>query len=670
MATKNDDYLAGIFSLGDEEPPATMLDHALAEARRGSRVFPLHAGAKVPVHEDFPSVATSDPDQVRRLWIDQTTGWPQPFNIGVLMGDGHVAIDIDVKHNRPGLASLEALNLPAETLIVRTPSGGLHYRYATPRDVRNVVDSEKSPSPLGRGIDVRGHRGYVLGIGSVVDGTPYTVEHDAAPAAVPAHVLDKLEAPRERTATAAVPSTDLDTEFAVARAVRYLREEAPAAVEGAGGDDTTFRVAAIVKDMGLSQPATFEAMAEHWNDRCSPPWDLDELQQKVSNAFDYGLSAPGSQSPAVDFHGVDEIPAPIRVPRITPRLRRLSDGDALVRVRWLLKEWIPAEGVMLLAGQSRIGKTFLAIELAGALATRGSFFGRSVRERVGVLILAAEGSGTIPSRLEGLRLHRLAGMDAAEMAIMFAEIGDPQDIGGLVAEAAQVMPDLFGVRLGVVIVDTLSAAYGFDPQDQQTGTVVLGGLDKLSKDAGILVIGTMHYGKDARAGVLGATSWTGRADVILAATGEISEITGEVKDRKLALTKSRYTETGLISAYDLQSVNIGADDDGDPLNVAIVRSMSISVFDEHTALYMAGLDGLVRAQPEKVMGSERRGVARTLLREHCYLEWKGETPKTKTQWFERAEKKLLKTASIEMGFNEDGKQIVLLAPPVNPASLF
>jgi RecA-family ATPase len=148
------------------------------------------------------------------------------------------------------------------------------------------------------------------------------------------------------------------------------------------------------------------------------------------------------------------------LPAATGRIRFLSDADAAVRPSWLVKGWLPKQGVALLAGQSRIGKTFLSLELAGALATGGSFFGRPVRERVGVLILAAEGEGTIAPRLEALRLHRLSGMPVADLPIGCVGINDANEIGAIVAAAAVDMQERFGLRLGMIAVDTVAAAFG------------------------------------------------------------------------------------------------------------------------------------------------------------------------------------------------------------------
>jgi hypothetical protein len=86
--------------------------------------------------------------------------------------------------------------------------------------------------------------------------------------------------------------------------VDYLTTHAPVAVEGAGGDATTYAVACRVKDFGVDQHTAAELLLEHWNGRCSPPWQSDELTTKVENAYAYGNLPVGAAAPEVQFEAV------------------------------------------------------------------------------------------------------------------------------------------------------------------------------------------------------------------------------------------------------------------------------------------------------------------------------------------------------------------------------
>jgi hypothetical protein len=63
---------------------------------------------------------------------------------------------------------------------------------------------------------------------------------------------------------------ELDRPESLERAKRYLINDAPEAIEGIGGDATTYRVAAQVKDLGLSEDACLDQMLRHWNEESNP----------------------------------------------------------------------------------------------------------------------------------------------------------------------------------------------------------------------------------------------------------------------------------------------------------------------------------------------------------------------------------------------------------------
>lgn len=168
----------------------SLLASALQYAERGMHVHPLLVGSKAPRWGDWESRATRDPELIRRTW------GRAPFNIGVACGPSNlVAVDLDVPHQGqtsgiPGvvdgstmLAHLVEQTPGARlvpTLTVRTPSGGRHLIYQAPAGtlVRNTART------LGFCIDTRAAGGYVVGIGSVVDGSTYVLDSSTTDVAV------------------------------------------------------------------------------------------------------------------------------------------------------------------------------------------------------------------------------------------------------------------------------------------------------------------------------------------------------------------------------------------------------------------------------------------------------------------------------------------------------
>jgi len=51
-------------------------------------------------------------------------------------------------------------------------------------------------------------------------------------------------------------------------------------------------------------------MAKHYNPKCQPMWELNELQRKVSNAYNYNEAPPGTRDPAVVLPDMSNIKDP------------------------------------------------------------------------------------------------------------------------------------------------------------------------------------------------------------------------------------------------------------------------------------------------------------------------------------------------------------------------
>lgn len=281
-----------------------MLDRALKLAAAGFHIFPIAPGKKSPpLIQDFPANATREDWTIREWWEK----WPDA-NIGISTSrygdDGAViVVDVDVKSGKDGNGTLlrlelEGNDLPA-TLTCTTPTGGRHLFYSASQPVRQGVDV------LGPGVDIRSHGGYVVGAGSTTELGEYAID-DRPIVPAPQWLIDALGAPRKRAEGTGQKAEGIDPEAARKRVVDYLTNEAPLAVEGEGGDHTTFVVAARCKDLGADEDECFYAMDLHWNERCSPPWPHEELSAKIRNAYRYGTEPQGAAAPEVQFPPVEQ----------------------------------------------------------------------------------------------------------------------------------------------------------------------------------------------------------------------------------------------------------------------------------------------------------------------------------------------------------------------------
>ena len=343
--------------------PWTKIQWALYLASKGLRVFPLRPNTKKPEFDEWPELASTDPSIISAWWAPYTDGTPCEDNLAVCTTD-MVVIDIDVKKGGRGFESYELLGNFFDTFVVQTPSGGKHCYFA--------YHDSKNKNSLFNGIDVKSHRGYVVGPGSTVDGVPYSIVNDMPLAWLPVELEQYMKAPSERADRIFAPGAELDDPDNIALAVEWLKT-APLSVEGQAGNTNAYKVAAkLVRNFALSDYTALEVLQLHWNDRCLPPWSDEELYTIVRNAMNYGESEIGCDTPKVMFAGVNPLPeAPVQpnsaeavVSSVLKRqgvYRKMKDQQLRP---WVAKGLLQRKTLTLLSAPGGTGKSLFTVNLA------------------------------------------------------------------------------------------------------------------------------------------------------------------------------------------------------------------------------------------------------------------------------------------------------------------
>ncbi len=135
-----------------------------------------------------------------------------------------------------------------------------------------------------------------------------------------------------------------------------------------------------------------------------------------------------------------------------------------------------------------------------------------------------------------------------------------------------VMRQRYGVRLGLIVVDTLIAGFGLqDENSSAEAQRVITHMQMLGEPIGAFVLAVHHYGKDETTGLRGSSAYRAGADVVLSLLAERNQGTGEVKARSLNKAKLRDGEEGRVAGFTLDFVALGEDDDGDPFGACVVE---------------------------------------------------------------------------------------------------
>lgn len=554
----------------------TKLDDALDLAKRGFKVFPIKHGAKFPpLLKDWPTHATTDPGQITAWWNVHGDA-----NIGIHT-ERLLVIDVDVK--KDGAFELFELEnqrgkLP-DTFATLTPTGGRHLFFKLPAGhpgVANGVDV------LGPGLDIRSDHGYVVAPGSVVPAGPYRPALDATIAEAPQWLLDACGPTRALpVAPPAAPVKDA-ADAVVDRAYDWLKGR-EGAVQGNAGDLWTFETACMLRDMGVSQHQAYLLMLD-WNSKCSPPWDLADLERKVANAFAYATGTPGSKAVTPeDFpllaavQGPD--PSTLRgqpANANTPGPAKLGDFAANVSggPGYLIKGILSKQSYSVLYGPSGEGKTFVSLDLGYSVAAGLPWMGHKTRQGA-VVYVGFEAFGGLPRRAAALQNKYGTGDVPLYFMPGNCNLREPEGRRAFAAELAKLP-----VAPSLLIFDTL--AYALMGADENSNTEVQQfntAAQALIQATGATVLLIHHTGKDETRGARGAYALKAAVD---------TEIL--VNDRRVIAQKQRDMETAPPVAFRLVPVNVGMDADGDMITSCYVEQVTVAASNAVTAKLPANSD--------------------------------------------------------------------------------
>ncbi|SDI54744.1 MULTISPECIES: bifunctional DNA primase/polymerase [Bradyrhizobium] len=274
-------------------------------------IFPIKPGKKFPpTIKNNLEDASNDPAQIR-AWAEE---WPG-CNWGVALRKSKLLVaDVDTnpKKGKVGQATYDDLDLIygwPETETTFSPSGGFHKIYegwATDEHPEHIM--ALGANGLGKDIDCPN---YLLIPGCVFDdGTSYTWNNVEAVRA-PAWMYETIRAAKtkSRIANAGEVVVELDQDRNIELAIDFLKNDAEPSIQGSLGDFNLFKVAAYLKDIGISQQLGAELLNEYFNPRCEPPWDMDDFERKMASAYTSGnLSKVGGKTAEADFDGEAEEP--------------------------------------------------------------------------------------------------------------------------------------------------------------------------------------------------------------------------------------------------------------------------------------------------------------------------------------------------------------------------
>jgi len=265
-------------------------------------------------------------------------------------------------------------------------------------------------------------------------------------------------------------------------------------------------------------------------------------------------------------------------------LREPETSSAILHELWpdisfvyepeLVEDLFPRVGLGTIYGPSTAGKTFVTLDWMASIATGRQLFGRDT-EPVGVLYFAFEGYYGIRKRISGIKQEKGYGPVALELVDAPWTLSDADDWSGLRAHivAARERLEQTGFGLGIIVVDTLTAAYaGIDANSQAEVTKAMRQLKRLAMDMQCLVLVVGHTGKDTTKGMVGSFAYKSESDTFIELRTEKNEGDGSIKRRSIFIEKVKDGPSDFVlSDYALIEVRIGTKPNGKPITTCVVE---------------------------------------------------------------------------------------------------
>jgi hypothetical protein len=311
---------------------------------------------------------------------------------------------------------------------------------------------------------------------------------------------------------------------------------------GPGVPDAAIAVLARLVAGSPADPATIAALAEPWHD----------VAEQIGKVDGEGR-LPAFQAAVRGWPNAGDVLRTVLAadPNMPPggaaRAAILSARDILTRVWpepvWAVPQLLPV-GLGVLAGRPKLGKSWLALQVACAVATGGMVFGQRV-QRGKVLYLALEDP---PRRLKSRMIAQSWPADADADFLCIGEFA--KAVGDLAAGGADRLAELIAAEhYRLVVIDTLSRAIVTDQNDSTAVTQALTPVQEMAHSCEAVVLLVDHHRKpgvasssDLVADIMGATAKGAMADVIWGLYRErgkveaLLAVTGrDVEEHELAL---------------------------------------------------------------------------------------------------------------------------------------
>lgn len=264
---------------------------------------------------------------------------------------------------------------------------------------------------------------------------------------------------------------------------------------------------------------------------------------------------------------------------ITEKSKPIRKYKAAGELSWkntstpLFKNFIKQGTLVSIYGQSNVGKSFIATDIAAHVALGKDWAGFKCKNQGSVLYVAAEAASTYGERADAVKLRMGLPLNVNIKDFPFAVYDEPislfktnkknglcEGLEDLIAQTKFLYEDT-NKKCKLIVIDTLAAVFGggnensFDDMGLLVERLLI-----LANKTGATILIVHHSGKDQTKGERGHSSLFAALDTSLEI--KLCPFDGKEK-REIVTRKQRSTMKGDNINFHLNIVELGKDDDGD-----------------------------------------------------------------------------------------------------------
>lgn len=232
---------------------------------------------------------------------------------------------------------------------------------------------------------------------------------------------------------------------------------------------------------------------------------------------------------------------------------------------WVIKNVLARGETSNWFGPPGVGKSVLVTDIAFHVAAGLDWRGYRSKERCGVVYIALERGALVKRRLSAyMRKYGVLDLPIA----VASNVIDLKNKGciKLIVDAVHEAALRFECKVGVLVIDTISkgiAAGGGDEDKAKDVNIVAANLRQIEGLTDVHIACVGHTGKDEGRGHRGSNANSGDMDMMV-------QIKGDDAVKTATIVKINDGVEGPLTSYKIESFQLGADDDGDPITTAVV----------------------------------------------------------------------------------------------------